>query len=380
MRTRTVVKLGTILSVVLFGIAVGFYAFTQLDRTTHNRHVNLFTLVPSHCISVLETDDAYGFLTEILMQNYGHELKQVNVVRQFDFILQGLNEYASRNAHGLSSQMNRMLISFHDSLSTIHDRVVYIGLGSADKRLLEDILHDCAPSGFIPKEEKYRGKQLLVYPLGGDVYLTSYLDEDFMVLSLQKRLIEQVVDAKLDKQSLNDDDAFGEILQKKKSKHNLTLYVRTSELPFLNTDVSCWSEYDFHLNSDVFYLTGETYLFDMTEVTWKNIGPNNTFYEAENIFMTTEKDTMAYYIDRMYENDTINHSLFTQCMANLSKDASFTFVADMQKMNAESYGIINCFPSVVGQHFSLLESFILSMQYFYVGNKLSHIWVFTYKN
>lgn len=62
MRLRTVAKLGVVLSVVLFCIAVGFYGFTRLSMTDRGREFNLFSLVPSNSIGVLESDNINYFL------------------------------------------------------------------------------------------------------------------------------------------------------------------------------------------------------------------------------------------------------------------------------------------------------------------------------
>jgi hypothetical protein len=64
MRLRTVAKLGVVLSVVLFCIAVGFYGFTRLSMTDRGREFNLFSLVPSNSIGVLESDNINYFLND----------------------------------------------------------------------------------------------------------------------------------------------------------------------------------------------------------------------------------------------------------------------------------------------------------------------------
>ena len=51
MRLRTVVKLGTIISVALFCLAIGYYAFMQLDTAGRNREVNLFSLIPQRLLT-----------------------------------------------------------------------------------------------------------------------------------------------------------------------------------------------------------------------------------------------------------------------------------------------------------------------------------------
>jgi hypothetical protein len=52
MRLKTVVKFGTLVSVLLFCIAVGYYAFMKLDMTNRHRDVNPFTLIPDDCTVV----------------------------------------------------------------------------------------------------------------------------------------------------------------------------------------------------------------------------------------------------------------------------------------------------------------------------------------
>ena len=379
MRLKTVVKLGTVLSVALFCIAVGFYAFARLDVNNRNRDANLFSLVPSDCISVLESNNINALLNELPTLNYEAELKNVQPSGLFTFLLHGLNEYAILNAHGLSSQMSRVVVSMH-APATPRDQVVYLGLGSADKQMLEDMLQEYAPSDFLPKEEVYKGKRIVIYPLGNEEYLASYMDSDFLVVSLQKRLIEKVIDARMDGNSLSDDPVFSQILGQKKSKNLLSLYGRTTDIPFLEAGKECWSEYDFYFNSDVFYMAGETYQTDTSSVSISDTWQATTFYDNDKVLLSTEKDSLVYYMDNVYEEDALNRSLFNQCLANLSKEASLTLVADMSKMANDIASYADCFPSFLWENVYQLTPFIVSAQYSWNGNNLSHIWMFTYKN
>lgn len=378
MRLKTVVKLGTILSVALFCIAVGFYAFARLDKDSR-RNANLFSLIPSDCISVLESNNVNALLNVLPTLNYETELKNIQPTGLFTFLLHGLNEYAVLNAHGLSSQMSRMVVSFH-APATPRDQVVYFGLSNADKQMLEDMLQDYAPTDFLPKVEEYRGKRMIIYPLGNDEYLASYMDSDFWVVSLQKRLIEKVIDARLDGESLNDDPVFSGILNRKKSKNLLSLYGRTDAMPFLQAGKECWSEYDFYFNSDVFYMAGETYQADTSSISLSDSWQNMTFFDKGKALLTTEKDSLAYYMDNVYEEDALHRSLFHQCLANLSKDASLTWVADMSEMASDVASYADCFPTFMWENVMQFTPFIVSAQYSWSGDKLSHMWVFTYKN
>lgn len=92
--------------------------------------------------------------------------------------------------------------------------------------------------------------------MNNNEFLAVYSGSGFFVASYQKRLIEEVIDAKEDETALSDDEVFSKVFEKKKSHNFLTLYGRTTSMPFLQNNNRCWSEFDFHMNSDVVYLTG----------------------------------------------------------------------------------------------------------------------------
>ena len=382
MRLKTVAKLSVFVSVLLFCIAVGFYAFTRLDMTERNREVNLYSLVPADCVGVLESDNISYFLNELPSINYGKELSYFQFPGLFEFLLHNLNEYAVQNAHGLSNQMSHLMVSFHKP-GNMNDQVVYFRMGATDQQLLEDMLSEYAPVNFLPKEEKYRGKTIVVYPLGRDEFLASYSGDGFLALSYQKRLIEQVIDAKLDKTSLDEDEVFKQVLAKKKSYHYLTLYASSAPMPFLDAEDKCWSEYEFHLNSDVLYLTGETFQadssFDSSELL-ECIQLLDGEFE-NNRLISTNKDSTTVYVEQALEKmERGEQTLFNQCVTNLSKEAAFVLVADMDEVVKEPEYWAAYLPSFVLEKAMLFKPFILTTQLSLNKERPSHMWVFTYKN
>ena len=382
MRMKTVVKLGTILSVLLFVLAVGYYAFMRLDMMDRNRDVNLFSLVPSSSVGVLESNNVHAFFDDYSMLNYSDELEKMQFPGLFNFLIHGLNMYAGDNAHGLSYQMNQLVVSFHQPV-TPHNQVVYLRLGMADEQLLSDMLREYVSGNFLPKEEEYRGKKILIYPLSHDEFLATYTEEGFVVLSYQKRLVEEVIDAQLDETALGYDTVFSRVLEKKKSKDFLTLYGRSSSIPSLNLDSNTWSEYDFHLNSDVVYLTGDMYALEINAEKENMIKSLNDMavVKEEGLFVSVEKDSTTYYMAEAFDaNDTGNRTLFNECVANLANEVDFSLVADMQKVEENPQRFESYLPSFMIENASLLRSFILSAQLSLNGERPSHIWVFTYKN
>ena len=382
MKMKTVVKLGTILSVLLFVLAVGYYAFMRLDMMDRNRDVNLFSLVPSSSVGVLESNNVHAFFDDYSMLNYSDELERMQFPGLFNFLIHGLNMYAGDNAHGLSYQMNQLVVSFHQPV-TPHNQVVYLRLGMADEQLLSDMLREYVSGNFLPKEEEYRGKKILIYPLSHDEFLATYTDEGFVVLSYQKRLVEEVIDAQLDETALGYDTVFSRVLEKKKSKDFLTLYGRSSSIPSLNLDSNTWSEYDFHLNSDVVYLTGDMYTSEKNAEKENMVNSLNDMavVKEEGLFVSAQKDSTSYYMDEAFDaNDTGNRTLFNECVANLANEVDFSLVADMQKVEENPKHFESYLPSFMIENASLLRSFILSAQLSLNGERPSHIWVFTYKD
>ena len=250
MQLKTIVKIGTVISVLLFCFAVGFYAFMRLEATDRSREVNLFSLVPSNAVGVLESDHIQGVMEQASMLNYHQELNGLHFPGLFDFFLYELDLYAKDSDHGFSNQMNHFLVSFHTPVNP-RNQVIYFRMGNADEQMLSDILQNYAAGHFLPKEETYRGRSIFVYPLSHEEFLAAYIEDAFFVVSYQKRLIEEVIDAQLDGTSLSDDALFSRIISRKKSADFLTLYTQTPVMPFLNSGQPCWCEYEFHLNSDV---------------------------------------------------------------------------------------------------------------------------------
>ena len=378
MSTRTVVKFGTMVSVLLFCIAVGYYAFMKLDMANHRRDVNLFTLIPDDCTVVLQSDDISACLGELSDLNYERELGRFQFQGLLNLIIGGLNEYATENAHGLNVQINRLLVSFHAPY-TQRDQVVYFHAGMGGESLFVDMLREYMASDFLPKEEMYRGETIQIYPLNHEEYLSVYTNQDALVISYQKSLVEKVIDARLDGESLGDDDFFSRLLKKRKA-HFLTLYVYDSTMSVLEGEVPSWSEYDFHFNSDVFYLTGDIHpVLNDEEVLLKV--RECPVQKAEGVLVSSDADSTQFYMEDAYvARLSNNQTLFDECMANLSNDASFSLVADMEAYDGNESALSPYLPSFVQKKADLFSPFILSLQYSLVEGKLSHIWTFTYKN
>ncbi len=378
MKTGTVIKLGVTLSVVLFCIAVGFYAFTQLSLTDRNKDINLYTIVPAEgCIGLLESDNILYYQDALPQLNYRGELVNFRFPGLFNYLLGGLNEYTAQTVHGLSGRMNSMLVSFH-APGTMRDQVVYYRLGEGDEQVFDEILRGRAPNGAEPKKEKHEGKTIHIYPLESGEFLAVYKEAGFFVASYQKRLIEQVIETREDSgRALVAQETFARAVEKKKAHNYLTLYARTAALPLLQ-DEGCWSEFDFYMNSDVVYLTGEMFANDTCRVErlaerWQTVSD----VREDSVFVSANPETMAAYMDEVSSKES--HTLFDECVVNLSRDADFMLVVDMEQVVRDPERFRPYLPPYLMEYARFFHSFILSVQLTEVNGRLSHIFVLTYK-
>ena len=380
MKFKTLIKLGTFSSVFLFCVAVGFYAFTHLTLIDQNRSIDLFSLVPADSEAVVESENVDAFFKEYSQLNYHEELKNIHFPELFSFLLNQLNTYATENAHGLSSQMNHVLVSYHDR-SRANNQVIYFRKGFADEAMLTDMLREFSSNEFLIKKETYRGESILIHPLGTQDFLSVFSGKGFFAVSYQKELIEKVIDTYLDKTSVKENKQFAKLISKKKTPHYLTYYTRNFSLPFLkDKEPERWCEYDFHISSDVLFITGESIWDDdsgreQVECSLRDV---ETMVEKD-AFVSSDKDSIQYYMNLAQENcegkDMVLHN---ECMAALSHDASFALVANMEKVFEEKERFEPYIPTFITRNEKTFRHFLLSTQLTFVENRPSCIWVLTY--
>jgi len=378
MQIRSVIKLGVVLSVVLFCIGIAFYGFARLSMADKENRVDIFEFVPKDCAGILETDNIDNFMHVFSQAAYSSQLDTLHRAGLMNDILSDLSRYSSAAAHGLSYQMNHVVISFHRP-HTAMDVVAYFRIGKEGKHQLIEAVKGKHGADFIPKKETYRGKKIEIYPLSSTRYLSVYTTDGLVVVSYQKKLIEQVIDAVKDNNSLREDSVFTSIHHPQPASF-ITIYGRTPSVPFLGKE-SChsWSEYDIHLNSEVFYLSGQ-----MKEEQADCL--NRMLQAVHRVPVVSESDSLLVVSGRERVDSCISkviaspsHTLFDECVSNLSRDASYIMVTDMEKVAASPEQFASYLPPFLIRHADLFRSFILSIQFTEVNNRLSHIFVFTYK-
>lgn len=378
MQIRSVIKLGVVLSVVLFCIGIAFYGFARLSMADKENRVDIFEFVPKDCAGILETDNIDNFMHVFSQAAYSSQLDTLHRAGLMNDILSDLSRYSSAAAHGLSYQMNHVVISFHRP-HTAMDVVAYFRIGKEGKHQLIEAVKGKHGADFIPKKETYRGKKIEIYPLSSTRYLSVYTTDGLVVVSYQKKLIEQVIDAVKDNNSLREDSVFTSIHHPQPASF-ITIYGRTPSVPFLGKE-SChsWSEYDIHLNSEVFYLSGQMKeeQADCLDRMLQAVHTIPVVSESDSLLVVSGRERVDSCISKVIASPS--HTLFDECVSNLSRDASYIMVTDMEKVAAAPEQFASYLPPFLIRHADLFRSFILSIQFTEVNNRLSHIFVFTYK-
>lgn len=378
MQIRSVIKLGVVLSVVLFCIGIAFYGFARLSMADKENRVDIFEFVPKDCAGILETDNIDNFMHVFSQAAYSSQLDTLHRAGLMNDILSDLSRYSSAAAHGLSYQMNHVVISFHRP-HTAMDVVAYFRIGKEGKHQLIEAVKGKHGADFIPKKETYRGKKIEIYPLSSTRYLSVYTTDGLVVVSYQKKLIEQVIDAVKDNNSLREDSVFTSIHHPQPASF-ITIYGRTPSVPFLGKE-SChsWSEYDIHLNSEVFYLSGQMKeeQADCLDRMLQAVHTVPVVSESDSLLVVSGRERVDFCISKVIASPS--HTLFDECVSNLSRDASYIMVTDMEKVAAAPEQFASYLPPFLIRHADLFRSFILSIQFTEVNNRLSHIFVFTYK-
>lgn len=378
MQIRSVIKLGVVLSVVLFCIGIAFYGFARLSMADKENRVDIFEFVPKDCAGILETDNIDNFMHVFSQAAYSSQLDTLHRAGLMNDILSDLSRYSSAAAHGLSYQMNHVVISFHRP-HTAMDVVAYFRIGKEGKHQLIEAVKGKHGADFIPKKETYRGKKIEIYPLSSTKYLSVYTTDGLVVVSYQKKLIEQVIDAVKDNNSLREDSVFTSIHHPQPASF-ITIYGRTPSVPFLGKE-SChsWSEYDIHLNSEVFYLSGQMKeeQADCLDRMLQAVHTVPVVSESDSLLVVSGRERVDSCISKVIASPS--HTLFDECVSNLSRDASYIMVTDMEKVAASPEQFASYLPPFLIRHADLFRSFILSIQFTEVNNRLSHIFVFTYK-
>lgn len=263
MKLRTLVKISITTSVALLCTGIAVFSFFKLTAAEKKEDFELYSLVPPSAAGVLETDNMAALIQDIDELNCSKDHHFLYVSKLFSNLKLHLHTLLEETPHGLSRQMSKVLLSFHKPAND-RNQVLYCALGADDYELVGKFIRKYCSSAFPSKMFDYKGEEIRIYPLPDGDFLACYYTSRFLVVSYQKRLIEEVIDARLSKKSLLADTVFADMHALKKSNATATIYARMgANGPENGTDgvrppefLGGWTEFDVKLSGDAIYFTG----------------------------------------------------------------------------------------------------------------------------
>ena len=271
MKLRLIIRIAVIVSIVLLCTGFGVYSFFRLNEVESQKDFNLYTLVPQSAMAVLETDRMAELVEGINQLSCSKDNHFLYASELFVYLKNYLHTLLDDTPHGLSKQMNKMLISFHEP-DTPLNQVLYCSLGAGDYELVESFVRKYCSSTFPSKYFDYNGEEIRIYPMADGRFLAVYFTPDFLAVSFQKRLIEQVIDARRSRQSLMDMPSFRTMYAGKRNNVAATVYVRMKEVGMgkdtdgirSQTRLGSWAEFDMKFNEEAVYCSGISHGSDTT--------------------------------------------------------------------------------------------------------------------
>lgn len=225
MKVQYSIRISLIVCILVLCTCWGIYSFLRLNMLDQRTAFNLYTLVPQDVEVVFETDKLTDLMESIDRMDCSRDKHFLHASELFTCVKDYVRVLMSERPHGLSAQMNEMIISFHPS-DLKNNQVLYCKLGLDDRKLLENYIHRYGTLGYPSKTFRYRGRTIEIFPLADGRFLSLWIERDFLVVSFQKHLVEQVIDAWKNSESLAHLDSFRSLTRDKREAREAVLFMR----------------------------------------------------------------------------------------------------------------------------------------------------------
>ncbi len=248
MKLRTIVKIAITSSVVLLCSGFALYSYFKLSATQERKKIDLYTLVPLSASAVFATDDVATFVTGVDGLACSKNNHFLYISKIFSYLKQYLYTFLDGTPHGSSREMSQVLISFHEP-DNDRNQVLYCRLGTGDRELVNNFVQKYISVGYPPKAFVYKGESIMIYTMVDGGFLACYMTPDFLVLSCQIKLVEEVINVYKGGKSLSSDLAFRQLQVSNKSNAIATLFTRV-------TGLMGWTKFDMKLKENFIYFSG----------------------------------------------------------------------------------------------------------------------------
>lgn len=259
--TYYLIRVSLIVCVVLLCTGFAVYSFMRLGTMNERRDLDLYTLIPQDVEAVFETERMAELIEGIdnMACSRGNHFLYASDL--FSCVKRFLRVLMEEEPHGLSWKMNEMLISFHNP-DLRNNQILYCRLGVEDRRLLESYISRYTVFGYSSKTFDYKGQVINIYPLSDGRFLAVWMKRDFLVVSFQKRLLEQVIDTWRQKTSLARLDVFRTASGGRREKGETVVYVRWKSSwasSAIDADKPLWLAFNLKFAEEGIYCAGVAY-------------------------------------------------------------------------------------------------------------------------
>ena len=266
MKHRTIIRITFIVCIILLCAGFVLYSFGAMGRAEERNRLDLYELVPQDVVAVFDTDRMSDVVRSVDTMACSINQHNLRVSALFAYLREHWGAFLQEVPHGLSREMNEVLISFHRP-DTFWNQVMYCKLAPGDRELLRTLGQGLVSSGYSPKNFDYKGHTLTIYPLPEGHFLSVWMTRDFLVVSFQKHLVEQAIEAYRERKALLQLPAFRDIYQAARTDIGATLYLNmeraeTRLAPDVlsgKPDLEGWMEFDMKLDPDAVYCSGVSY-------------------------------------------------------------------------------------------------------------------------
>ena len=312
MRLHHLIRIMWVACIVLLCVGFAVYSINRLHEAEDRRKVNLYSLVPQDVTAVFETDRFVEWVENMDSMHCSRDGHVLQVSSLFSFIKDRLPVLLQETPHGLSWEMNNVLVSFHQPDSPLN-QVLYCRLGPNDHALLQSFMQQHGFSDYPSKTFDYKGYRMTIYPMADGRFLSIWVNRDFLVLSFQKRLVEQAMDAHRKKNALLQLKSFRSMYQEERTGIGATLYLNLREgggrYPNLwmgNKYLGDWLEFDVKLAPDAIYCSGMSHGNDSVATYLDVLHPKQALegFSGENL----PASTFFYFRKALSEKDSLFRS------------------------------------------------------------------------
>lgn len=243
-RKRTYIITVAAILIAVLAAFIG-WGYLKLRQQQKNADVDLYAFVPAKSDAIIELQSLDVLDKTVRHSCFKQAYKELDASAMATFIIENIEQLAARKQP--RGNANRLLISFHQP-GTVHDQIVYgQTMGEDAEEYIRQTVSCFFPTSGAARSVAYREEKITIYPVGRN-FLACWFKEGAFAVSMQKRLIESVIDAYKEGIHAMTHPTLASLRNQRKSRETITLYLNTNH-------ENAWKEIDIRMNHEAIFLS-----------------------------------------------------------------------------------------------------------------------------